>query len=127
MTIKPASILNYGSVELHLYRPYYSGEVLKVTDRLHIKVVDCVEEADGIIILAKVPRLPSQRPGCTCVLFTHYMRHLLVDRVDHVATITHLSLPTESIRLMTERAFIRDLMIRSTASSLAYQPEVRYL
>lgn len=119
-------MLTYGSVELCLNREYTPGDVIKVDDRLYIEIVDRVEKADGIITLALVPR-KDQRPSCLCVLFTHYMRKKDADMVDHVATVTHLSLPTETVRKMTERAFQRDLVTRSVSASLAYHPTVRYL
>lgn len=125
--VHQTGILNYGSVELCLENAYQNGTEIEVSRRLHIKVVDRVEKADGIIVLATVPLERRRRPGCICVLFTHYMRHPILDIVDHAVTVTHLSLPSEKIRLMTERAFCRDLVHRSITSSFTYNPKVRYL
>lgn len=123
----PTGILTYGSVELHLFDTYVPGEAIQIAHRTYLEVVDRVEKADGIIILATHPRPGHQRPGCTCVLFTHYQRHAFLDVVDHAATVTHLSLPTERLRQLTEMAFMRDLIRRSIAASFAYTPQVRYL
>lgn len=124
---RPAGVLTYGAVELHLFDSYAPGEIILIAPHTYLEVVDRVEKADGIVILATHPR-PGQRwPGCTCVLFTHYQRHAFLDIVDHAATVTHLSLPTEHLRRATEIAFTRDLIRRSIAASFAYTPQVRYL
>lgn len=122
-----ANILTYGSVELHLLDAYTPGDAIKVANRTYLEVVDRVEKADGIILLATHPRPGHARPGCTCVLFTHYLRHAFLDVVDHAATVTHLTLPTDSLRRLTEIAFMRDLIRRSVTASLIYTPQVRYL
>lgn len=124
-------ILTYGSVELCLYKQYRNGEILQVRDNLYLEVVDLVEKADGVIVLGMVPNhereRSSKRPACLCVLFTHYYRNQFIDAVDHAATVNKLTLPTETIRLATERAFLTDLVKRSVTASLAYNPSVRYL
>lgn len=120
-------VLTYGSVELCLSAYYSAGETIHVGGQLYLQVVDGVEKADGIVILGLVERSYQQRPACLAVLFTHYLRHPIVDRVDHAATIIHLSDPTERLRRESEHAFQMDMIKRSVASSLAYTPQLRYL
>lgn len=120
-------IRTYGSVELNLFPAYGLGDVIQVAGRIYMQVVDRVEDADGIVVLATTAREGHARPACTCVLFTHYKRHAFMDVVDHAATVTHLALPTDTMRMMTEIAFTRDLTRRSLAAALTYHPRVRYL
>jgi hypothetical protein len=125
---KSTGVLTYGSVELCLYQEYRIGEALRIHRNLFLEIVDRVEKADGIIVLGKIPSEDkTRRPTCICVLFTHYVRRPYLDLVDHAATVTHLTNPSESVRRATERAFLMDLTTRSVAASLAYTPSVRYL
>lgn len=121
------TILTYGSVELCLYPSYHAGETIHIHSSLCADVVDRVEKADGIVILAMIPREGIVRPSCQCILFTHYYRRRYQDTVDHLRTCMELRTPTEALRRLTEQAFHHDMTVRSISASLTYVPKVRYL
>jgi hypothetical protein len=61
------------------------------------------------------------------VLFTHYIRHAMLDHIDHRSTQHSLKHPSPSLQRLTEAAFLHDLIHRSVAASFAFNPIVRYL
>lgn len=120
-------VLTYGSVELCLSELYPTGDTLVLDQRIRLQIVDCVEKADGIVILGLVPRDGEQRPSCLCLLYTHYYCQPDKDLVDHVTTLLYLSDPAESLRLLTELVVTNDLARRCPTAALIYSPKVQFL
>jgi len=121
------TVLTYGSVELRLCPLYHPGDLIRVSTLLRVEVVDRAEHADGIVILSTHPRPDHVRPSVMAVLFTHYIRHMALNHVDHASTQRTLKHPSESLRRLTEAAFHHDLTQRSVIASFAFTPTVRYL
>lgn len=120
------TILTYGSVELRLCHLYAPGDIVSASALLRLEVVDRVEYADGIVVLSTTPRPQEVHPSVLGILFTHYIRHALLNHIDHRATHQALRHPSALLRRMTEAAFHQDITKRSLAASFAFQPSVRY-